>query len=326
MSSIDNDHPVSPLVTTACCLSIVSCLLAVATMCIFRVHPTMQYTYHRLAVILAFNDIIPALFMMISFENHTAGCWMQGTFLSFFQIAGMITIMQMAYSVRYIMTHAKIRSVHWLQTLVLIYVPPLIFCVFASSVTNKGKEDGFVYCWYVSKPGSRVPPYLFIWGYFAVSVLCLIVCVDTIRLLVQVSRKSNVSEGSSSALLRAQRKIRGYIFFYILSYTPLLIRHIVGSSPASTLQLISDTFEACNGMMNALLFLLSSKGIRNLWYDLLHDLVSGTCVAVFFSLEPRGVVSVSNKLSNGTIYHDEDKNGTETRNILHTSDVNSNHA
>ena len=80
MSSIDNDHPVSPLVTTACCLSIVSCLLAVATMCIFRVHPTMQYTYHRLAVILAFNDILPAICMMLSFKNHTAGCWLQADF------------------------------------------------------------------------------------------------------------------------------------------------------------------------------------------------------------------------------------------------------
>lgn len=317
MSSLDYDHPVSPLVTTACCLSIFSCTLAVFTSYMLWGHPTMKCTYHRLASILAFNDIVPALCMMVSYRNHTVGCWIQGTFLTFFQLAGMITIMQMAYTVHYIVHRSKKRSVRWLRALLLIYLPPLFFCVFALSVTEKGKEDGFVYCWYVSKPNSRIPPDVFVWGYFAVLILCLVLCILITRILIIVVQENGVSK-------RAIKKIRPYIFIYMVSYTPLLVRHIIGSDPACTFQLISDTLEASNGFMNASFFLLSSKNIRNLWYNLFYDMVSGTCVGSFFSLEPRK--DVSRDLSGETIKSDyETKSAKETHNVLQFVDLKPNH-
>lgn len=326
MSAIDGDHPVSPLVTTACCLSVSSCLLAIFTWYIFRKHPTMSTTYHRFAVILAFNDILPAICMMLSFKNHTAGCWLQGTFLTYFQLAGMVTIMQMAYTVRFIIRRAKRRSVLWLQAFVSIYVPPLLFCIFALSVTNKGKEGGFVYCWYITKAGSRVPPDVFIWGYFVVLMLSFIACFVTIKDLIYINRES---EGSLTEVVdQARKKIGPYIIVFFLSYTLLLFRHIFGSCPVCTLQLISDTLEASQGSMNSIIFMVNSKQIRNLCYDLLHDSVSGTYLALILPLKPRQDVFSSGECADGdqTSGTVEEMESATTRNILHASNFNSSDA
>ena len=261
---------VNILVQVTAYVSCASCLSAIITFLYFS--DLLKRLYIRLVLYISLCDLFASLLLVYNAEDGSFGCWIQGLFLNYFQLASIMWVDIVVWHLFCAVVMEK-KSAIGVHIHAVGWGVPLFFMASMLSMNNIGRlstGENYEYCWFVKRDGGpswgsalgEISFFLVIW-LSILYIICLFICI--------LKKTGRNFVALSPHIKAALKKLSFYPVVFVVCYSLISYRFIVdalfpsSSNYCDEIAIASDVVLAAQGLFTAIIFWKSNSSILSLW-------------------------------------------------------------